>query len=293
MLKFRSQSVMLLAAGALLLILLGMSLSSLELAGGYLITPTQEPASSGTLPPIANTDIFMILIYGFLALGIIFLPFYIIQSLSSKEGRKRLLADLIVIMVLTAILEITNRLERVEVLEEAIETAPAPAASLNTTIEALGGLPLPDLPEKAPSWLTVLILVVIAMIIGGGVWLLSRSRRKLETPLNRLAEEAQAALDALQQGEDLRSVILRAYAEMNRAVKTGLGYERRKAMTARDFETALQQRGLPVGALHTLTRLFEQARYSTSAASPEDEKAAITCLEEIISVVTALTEAQK
>ncbi len=289
----RSHTILLLVASALLLILLGMSLSNLELAGGYLIAPVEEQGSSGALPPIVNSDIFMIFIYGFLALGILLLPFYIIQSLSSKEGRRRLLTDLIIIGVLSAILEIINRSDKVETLEEIVETEPAPFTSVNTTIEGLGGIPLPDLPETAPAWLTIVILMAIALIVGGGVWLIRRSRKKVDAPLSRLAQEAQAALDALQQGEDLRSVILRAYAEMNRAVKEGLGYERRKAMTARDFEASLQQRGLPGEPLQTLTRLFEQARYSTSEASPEDEAAAVTCLREIVDAVQALSEVEK
>ena len=63
--------------------------------------------------------------------------------------------------------------------------------------------------------------------------------------LLRLANEAQAALDSLDAGGDLRNAVMRCYYEMNRILVTKKGLLRSRWMTAREFETLVVAQGLP------------------------------------------------
>jgi len=275
-----------------------MSLGKLNLSEGYTIPADMNAeTAAGQIEAMGGGDLFMVIIRGFIALGIILAPVYIVQSFFSKEGRERLLADVIIVAALFGILRYIETRPETEP-EEMVAEAPegGEPSSSDFSLEALGGQPLPELTDKPPEWVTVVIFAGIALLIGsfigGGVWYWHRKRKKPSSPLNQLAEEAQDAIDSIQRGGDLQTIILRSYAEMNRVVKEELGVARGTAMTARDFEQILQSKGLPGAPLRTLTRLFEQARYGAFAPGDEDEAAAITCLTEIINAVEAAVEAQ-
>ena len=66
--------------------------------------------------------------------------------------------------------------------------------------------------------------------------------------------EAQAAIDDLESGVDLRNVILRCYCQMEDALKKQKGLKRHKGMTPREFETSLSGFGIPEQPLIILTR---------------------------------------
>ncbi len=95
-------------------------------------------------------------------------------------------------------------------------------------------------------------------------------------------QQAQAAVESLQIGEDFRSVILRCYLEMTHVLKDEQGIERDANLTAREFMELLQKRGVPASPIHDLTLLFESARYSPLRPTEMDEQLGLNCLHEII-----------
>jgi hypothetical protein len=103
-----------------------------------------------------------------------------------------------------------------------------------------------------------------------------------EEPLTEVVEQARTAISALKQGQPLANVVLRCYADMEQTLRANRGIERHQTMTAREFEQQLVQLGLPAEAVRTLTRLFETVRYGHYAPRPEDQKAAIDSLTQIV-----------
>jgi hypothetical protein len=103
-----------------------------------------------------------------------------------------------------------------------------------------------------------------------------------ESPLERLAREAEQALGALQAGADLRDTVLRCYVEMGRVVREAKGLAREAAMTPREFEHSLGEAGLPQDRVRQLTRLFEDVRYGAKSAGVREEQQAVDCLGAIV-----------
>ncbi len=147
-------------------------------------------------------------------------------------------------------------------------------------------LPAPVKPVFAPLgaapsvllWLAAigilaLILVLVARVL---------AKRK-ERPAGGWEIAAEQALQALQDGEDVKEVILECYRRMSRALQEEQGIERESFMTAGEFEGVLASKGLPPSPVHRLTALFESARYSRAEPTPLEERDAMTSLEEILS----------
>jgi hypothetical protein len=146
--------------------------------------------------------------------------------------------------------------------------------------------------EAPPSWIGLVVSVVLAFfalsILGSFYWYYVNmvapplGPEDLEEPLAGMVKPAQTALDGLRQGKPLADVVMRCYADMEQALRTTQGIERRQAVTVREFERQLLQLGLPAEAVTTLTRLFEAVRYGRYAPQPEDQTLAIDSLTQIV-----------
>jgi hypothetical protein len=146
--------------------------------------------------------------------------------------------------------------------------------------------------ESPPAWIGLVVSVVLTFfaltIMTGFCWyyFYAVSRPLIpedsEEPLTEMVKPAQTALDGLRQGKALADVVLRCYADMEQALRTTQGIERRQAMTVREFERQVLQLGLPAQAVTTLTRLFETVRYGRYTPQPEDKTLAIDSLMQIV-----------
>jgi hypothetical protein len=280
----------LLAAAILAIVGLSASITGMELPAGEVFSLEQglmqTPGMSGLSPEggAAMTAALRVL----LTLIIALLPFSIIYLIISPDARRKVLPNIILLILFIVIAHFIRRNTGEG------RTVDLGALSGNLSGEEQGNLPTPDrFSGDVPSWLTAamsfvlaLFVVLLSSLLG---WSLYRRRRREVVPafVDQVAEEAQTALDAIQAGGDLRSTIIRCYQEMNRAVREARGLTRPEAMTAREFETQLERAGLPAQPVHDLTRLFEEVRYGGKELGPWEERRAVACLTAIAEHVKA------
>ena len=99
----RSNSARIVVGGLVLMALLAMSLPALRLERGAGLLLPFAPSPQGGVGTLADrADWFIWLFRGLLAVAIVALPLYIVINLFSPEGRRRLLADLILFAVIWA-----------------------------------------------------------------------------------------------------------------------------------------------------------------------------------------------
>ncbi len=155
--------------------------------------------------------------------------------------------------------------------------------------------PLADIPEfepSSPTWLVwsasfVLAALVLVLVASVG-WSLWRNRIERRRPIEKLAKDAQEALDALEAGADFRNTVIRCYRDMSEAVSAQRGIQREYTMTPREFETRLTSRGMPETAVRQLTRLFESVRYGAFEPGDLEVDQAVTSLSAIVEACQTL-----
>jgi hypothetical protein len=269
----------------LTVLLLAGSLQNLKFLPGHplpfqQLMPDLEDEDAGNL----NTQRFINIMRVFFIVGWVLLPFYVIYLIISPEARKRFLRDLIAMTPLLLILYFLMREppggDVMQEFERRMETGP---------LEEIQITPVPQVQFDAnPSeWLVTFTTIILAVaatgLIVGIIYLFLRSRQPKQQPLTRVAFEAQAAIDAIQAGGDLRDVVLRCYFEMNRAIGDSRNIKRNADMTVHEFESYLLDRGLPSEPIHNLTELFEKVRYGAFQPGRTEERLAISSLSAIVS----------
>jgi hypothetical protein len=263
--------------GVLALVLLAGGLSTLTLQPGRIFQqPTFEAPQQAapTLSEVPQDNTFDILLRGLLAIFLVLLPLTIILAMFSKQGRKRLLTNALLIGMLLIILSRVQELQ-----QQAREATPA-ADAANSQMPGMAGEPLPP-PPSPPSDEFVLVASLAIVVIGVifAIWL---GRRWLFPPrssaLTQIAEEADRARDALAGGGALEDVVIRSYRQMNKIVAESRELHRPLSATPREFEDTLAGAGLPFGPLDDLTRLFEQVRYGGFVTGPAERQTAINSL---------------
>jgi hypothetical protein len=265
------------------MLLLSVSLPGLKFQAGqpFSLGNAQPPpgATSGLTMP---SDFFLILIRGLLALVLLLVPIYVIYHLLTPEGRRKLLGDLVVILIFFAAAEILSRLPR-----KAAPNQQQPSGEQGGLTMPTPG-PVATFTAQSTPALEIAVIVVIALIIAIGVGVLywyyrRRQEQNAEpTPLEQVANEAQSAVDALRAGEDIKDIVIRSYIQMSRILRLERDIQRDEAMTPHEFEKTLVEKGLPYDPVHQLTHLFEEVRYGTKRPGELDEQRAITCLSTIV-----------
>ncbi len=272
----------------LALVLLSISLNSLEMAAGkpFPFTELAPPVYDSALPN--NLERILLAIFRIMMiLGWILLPIYIILLIISKEERKnflRRMAGLLPLFIMLYILVTSRNIKQaVDQLSPRLGSSQVPSGDVGTP-----GLTPEFVPP--PHWVTTVAVVVIALaitLILTGIffilWRRSQARLRLKEPLNKVEREAQAALDSIISGGDLREAILRCYMQMVETIKEYRGYFREQDMTPHEFELFLEKHGLPQDPVHQLTRLFEEVRYGAMKPGRKEEQTAIASLSAIVS----------
>jgi heme exporter protein D len=140
----------------------------------------------------------------------------------------------------------------------------------------------PSAPLGTPPVAFLWIAAGLALAGGALAALVAlRRRRALDSLRERLRREAMDAAAAIESGADSTNAIIRCYIEMTRLIQRERGMERERSLTAREFETSLEELGLPASPLTRLRQLFEDVRYGSRKFSPSEERSAVTSLGEI------------
>ena len=127
--------------------------------------------------------------------------------------------------------------------------------------------------------MVALVSLALAALLIAGIWYFWRRGRPVVNPVTTLA---QAAIESIQAGGDVQSVVLRCYLEMSEVLGQQRGIARGRAMTPREFAQHLAASGVRDKHIQQLTRLFEGARYGAQPPTDQDERAAIECLTAIV-----------
>jgi hypothetical protein len=238
--------------------------------------PTGSPVASLPFPGDASRRAWI--------LAVIFLFLMVMYLVASILYPGMWLRMLRVLLQMLGLLVLVSLLMHSAFLENITQLMQSPAFS-NLKVPEGGMESLPPFEANSPPWLTwtagfILALALVAGAIGV-VWALSRRRPK-SAPIRELAQEAQAALDALQSGADFRDTVIRCYREMSEVLRSQRGIQREGAMTPREFESRLIRLGLPGAPVQQLTRLFEMARYGPETPDELEEDQALTCLRAIV-----------
>jgi hypothetical protein len=161
------------------------------------------------------------------------------------------------------------------------ETLPPPqlADATPPPVQTPIGEPLPPFVAQPAPWLVALVSLALATLLIAGIWYFWRRSRPVVNPISTLA---QAAIESIQAGGDVQSVVLRCYLEMSQVLSQQRGVERDRAMTPREFAQHLAASGVRDQHVQQLTRLFESARYGAQPPSAQDERAAVECLTAIV-----------
>lgn len=236
----------------------------------------------------APGDLSQIILVIFRVVMILFwviLPLYLIVILINKDARKSFLRGMaFLVPVLIFLYFLSNQKPSQDVAKDF-----SPRLYGGQNMDTLQITPAPPAPDfvPPPAWVTTAVVVGIAVaiaVITAGVlfFFWRRSKNQQKDALSVVRREAQAALEDIQAGFDLRDAILRCYSQMVQALREFRGIDREQGMTPHEFEAFLQKRGLPAAPIHELTLLFEKVRYGGEKPGVQDEQTAIRSLTAII-----------
>jgi hypothetical protein len=282
--KNKRNSLLLLSFAVILILALAAGLPGLKLANGQPFSLVQGQAQTITPNlPLPGGSILLWIFRAILALALVLLPVYIIYSLFTPAGRKRLLANILLVGV---ILWVTDYLHKKVPAANLKDAAPQPPVPPNADLGVNLSSPV-QFSATPPSWLSLLVILAVSILIVAVILVAIRFiQNRRQAGVNSyadLAREAEMTIASLRRGSDLDTSIIHCYQEMSRIVWKEKGIVRETAMTPREFEDRLEGIGLPRQSIRTLTRLFEQVRYSAVPTGLPEENLALTCLSDIAS----------
>ena len=269
---------------AVVVILIAAALPQLQLKPGIPLPIVEGDVGEGSLEPMPTVTIsirtFFEAILGVMLLVVlVYTGYKVLKGVSLKEAMRPLLWIAPSILVILCILFIMTNV-RVSLRPPEEEILPP---SIN-----IKGPPLAPMP---PGLIWLVGGCLVASIVLLGIRLIKwHPEEALDE--DRVKREAELAIHALMTGVDFKNVILRCYRQMSLALQEERGIRMEETMTAREFETLLEGRGLPPVPVQQLTRLFEAARYGLRQPGPDDEQKAIDCLNAIVQHGQAGRQAQ-
>lgn len=273
----------------LALIALAASIDLLQLEPGVPLSIERlNPLSSMPTPTNNVADWILTAFRILMILFWVMLPFYIVYLIISKEARKRFLRDMAMMLPILLLLYFLTNSNMGQQAGQEMEGRFG-FGEEETTGEVVEPPQLPEF-QPPPAWVTTvtsitlaLLITLIGVAVGYGVWRRAQDRERDRVPLKRIEQQAQDALAAIRAGGDLRETILRCYLDMLQTVEEYKNISRSRDVTPHEFENVLARRGLPREPIHQLTELFEQVRYGGFAPGRAEERAAVAALSAIVS----------
>jgi hypothetical protein len=263
------------AVGALMLLAASLPQLSFQPGRSFILNSDDSPdAGSGALAAGSGDPGILRLLLA--AIVLMVLVYFVLTLIFSAKLRWQLLQRIVqVLVVVLLFFLIVSRL--IGTPEALPPTQPAADTPLPTPPPT--GEPLPDFVAQPTPWLVALVSLALVALLIAGIWYFWRRSRPVASPVTALA---QAAIESIQAGGDVQSVVLRCYLEMSEVLGQQRGIERGRAMTPREFAQHLAASGVRDEHIQQLTRLFEGARYGAQPPSSRDERAAVECLTAIV-----------
>jgi ABC-type multidrug transport system fused ATPase/permease subunit len=278
------RALLFLGAALTSIILLAMGMSNLVFTGGMPLSVSESESSQSFPMMLPFSEAVITILRIFVALLILAVPIYIYLMIVNKNFRKRAIRDLMIIMGFILLILVLRPRLMGEENEEIVEEGP-PVDFTQSEIPTLGD-PLDFMPPETPDYLVLGVIFGIALLISSAViviyFRIQRKKRKQYQDMDKLAAEAQEAVDSIRAGEDFKDTILRCYYRMSTVIQSERRIQRQNSMTPREFEYALSRIGLPVTPVRNLTRLFEDVRYGSLNKGKRDEELAVLSLMEIV-----------
>lgn len=279
--KYRVVVALVIALIAILLLAAGLSGEPFAGAQPY---RTDAPLSGRTL--FIRSPDFLQSLGWVMAIYAVLIILVVAGLLSTPEGRRRVLAVLIAGALLFLLVRLTapqGLPQPQPLLEQSENVTSAPPVAEATIIPQDNGTAAP-IPDTAPRWVVTLIVLSLSVLGAGLITLLVVGVNRVRKPdlKDLLAQEAAAAVQAIDEGQDLADVVSRCYSQMSKALLSERGIVRESHMTPHEFETVLVHIGLPIKAVQTLTQLFEIVRYGRVQPGEEMAQAARGSLQAIV-----------
>jgi hypothetical protein len=269
-------SLLFLSAALVSLVVLATSLSNLQLQSGAPFPGSIDSANDvQSFSPLPSIQIYFIpLLRGIFALIFIVFLIDIAARLVVLVNIKKILQLVLALVILLIIIYMLPRI------------TPGPPAYFPNGYSEITTPPAFDYPVtplgQPPRILIQLVIIGIASGIGLLAFIVVKRWPSSKNIDDELLQEAEEAVNALETGADLRSVILRCYFQMTHSLQEEQGIERDYTMTVQEFERWLGNLGFPTIPLRQLTSLFEKVRYGKQQTNYTDEQIAIDSLNEII-----------
>jgi hypothetical protein len=149
--------------------------------------------------------------------------------------------------------------------------------------------PIGDPPQTFSIIVTILLLLSVTLLV---TWLLYQTLRHPRKG-DSIASLTEEALQAIDEENDLSSIIIRCYLQMEKIAREEQGIERAESVTPREFERLLTVKGIPFSPIHQLTALFEKVRYGGKVLDLQDEQKAIDSLFAIRAACIVLEQKSK
>jgi hypothetical protein len=280
----RNKTIALILFGITLLglIVLAAGISRLEFQPGERFSLPQQDIRNENQPSNMDwIDTVLTIARVFLGLSVLLMPFYILYLIFTRQGRQDLVRLIPRLVGFVILLLIISRLPLASWFEEEVLSE----NGIGPGNEMFAPAPVAEFAANPPTWIINLVGVVLALVITGiaGMVILNRKRKPVDyRPFERLADEAEEAIQSLYAGKDLRETIIRCYRDMSLVLDQERGIKRDSAMTTHEFETLLRDKALPGAAIHELTHLFEEVRYGNNPPNDGDESRAISSLSAIV-----------
>ncbi len=270
----RRALVFLLIVG-ILTVLIAAGLPQLKLQPGVPLPATTAQGEATPVPqePVVTltvSELFKMILAAVLTLGVLYIAYLLLR----KAPWKQVLLRFLYFAALTAIGCLILLL----------------LGDINFKFQS-GGTPIlpAEVAEAAPPlgpvpsglmWVVWVVLAVLLLLLVA--WLVVWALRWRRGSVDSLALEAERALHALKLNQDFKNVILQCYWQMSQALRTEQGIVLEETMTAREFESLAEARGIPHTPVHQLTQLFEIVRYGFRQPGPDEERRAIESLQAIV-----------
>jgi len=251
------------------------SLSSLELRPGRVRIPGMQSEKTDSGDSSSFGPFLGILVKAGLLIGGALAALLIIHLLRSPQGRRRILIFCGTCIVLFSLMHY---------IPWGKFQSQTPNLRIQGPIGDQGRLPpsAEAIIPNPPWWLVLMVSLALSALILGALLFFWRRLRRRANPLELVRQEVQKTLEELRAGADLEEGVIRCYFEMSQVLKRQRGFERQPAMTTREFETYLEETGLPGVHVRRLTRLFEKVRYGAKNLDELEDREAIACLTAIV-----------